>query len=880
MKHRSIRPVVQFLAQSAALCVLAGTALASGPDVIVGELYEITRWGSGTSNGVPVQAYSVGTISCNVGDTPLLWIANTNQHPIISGNMYRLDVTNGRFEQIGQSWLKHGFTALQGTVCSSDCQAYPNGTRLGVNCSDPYSASLNGSQSGLGPKWEVNASTGSFPYPFTNSVGSGTIFKRLQVPTADLQTPNALYFVSSMYVAPDDAAAGNSLNNASYRRITVNPSTFAAALVDSTQRTKPAIFAWKDHGLGANQPDPAVFISHVDIPTDGRVYVGAKAINLGGGRWRYEYAIQNLNSHRSVQGVSIPLPNVSVGTVSGQGFNDVDYHSGEPFALTDWAPTTTSTSVSWASQTFAQNPNANALRWDTIYSYRFECDVPPAAGPVTLTLFRPGTPSSVTVNTIIPSPTGVEQPINDSCANAASVAAGSTAFTTVGASTDGPIACNEFNYNQIGNDIWFRWTSPNCTGNTVINTCGSAFDTKIAVYLDTGACPTDNSHLACNDDNAAACGTGSLQSSVSFTAAANTSYLIRVGGYNAASGAGTLTIVPPDCSPSNNACANATPLADGVTVTGNTTLATNDGTANCGASSTSPDVWFTYTPQTSGSVQINTCGSAYDTVLSAHTGVCGSLTQIACNDDSTVCSPATLQSSITVTMNAGQTYYIRLAGYQGAVGGYSLRAIGGGGVVPPQNDNCNNRAGISNGASPFTTLGATTDGPTHAACSFNGFNQITNDIWFNYPSQCDGILTVDTCNAATNFNTRIAIYTGDNCGNFDSRLIACSDDDCASGRSSVSIPVVSGQSYTIRVGGTNNARGSGVLTINCVPTPVCDPDFNGDGNVDQDDIACLAQVVGGNPSCSSMDPDFNGDGNVDQDDIDALAQVVGGAPCP
>ena len=60
----------------------------------------------------------------------------------------------------------------------------------------------------------------------------------------------------------------------------------------------------------------------------------------------------------------------------------------------------------------------------------------------------------------------------------------------------------------------------------------------------------------------------------------------------------------------------------------------------------------------------------------------------------------------------------------------------------------------------------------------------------------------------------------------------------------------------------------------------CDPDFNQDGNVDQDDIACLAQVVAGDPSCSDMDPDFNQDGNVDQDDIDALAQVVAGANCP
>ncbi|MDX2131836.1 MAG: hypothetical protein SFY69_07275 [Planctomycetota bacterium] len=64
--------------------------------------------------------------------------------------------------------------------------------------------------------------------------------------------------------------------------------------------------------------------------------------------------------------------------------------------------------------------------------------------------------------------------------------------------------------------------------------------------------------------------------------------------------------------------------------------------------------------------------------------------------------------------------------------------------------------------------------------------------------------------------------------------------------------------------------------------PPCDPDVNADGNVDQDDIACLAQAVGGTPDClgGGVDPDFNRDGNVDQDDISRLEQVVAGADCP
>ncbi|MDX2133044.1 MAG: LamG-like jellyroll fold domain-containing protein [Planctomycetota bacterium] len=66
------------------------------------------------------------------------------------------------------------------------------------------------------------------------------------------------------------------------------------------------------------------------------------------------------------------------------------------------------------------------------------------------------------------------------------------------------------------------------------------------------------------------------------------------------------------------------------------------------------------------------------------------------------------------------------------------------------------------------------------------------------------------------------------------------------------------------------------------PPVSCEPDVNQDGNVDQDDIACLTQAVAGDPAClgGGIDPDFNRDGNVDQDDISALEQVVAGAPCP
>ena len=46
---------------------------------------------------------------------------------------------------------------------------------------------------------------------------------------------------------------------------------------------------------------------------------------------------------------------------------------------------------------------------------------------------------------------------------------------------------------------------------------------------------------------------------------------------------------------SNDHCGSATNITDG-TYVGDTSNATNDGTASCGNSSTSADVWFAYTP--------------------------------------------------------------------------------------------------------------------------------------------------------------------------------------------------------------------------------------------------------------------------------------------
>lgn len=60
----------------------------------------------------------------------------------------------------------------------------------------------------------------------------------------------------------------------------------------------------------------------------------------------------------------------------------------------------------------------------------------------------------------------------------------------------------------------------------------------------------------------------------------------------------------------------------------------------------------------------------------------------------------------------------------------------------------------------------------------------------------------------------------------------------------------------------------------------CDPDLTSDGNVDQDDVIYLANVIAGGDNPLGIDPDFNRDGNADQNDLIALINTVGGGGCP
>jgi hypothetical protein len=402
--RRSRLALAGILALTLAAVAVRSPAGGTGPDVTVYELPSVQNWGAAGG----IRAYSVGTTSCNIGDEPLWWCdddrtyCDSDQHPVIAQNLYRLK--DGRFEQLGMSWLKHGFLAL--SIPAADCrggicESPPHGgDQLGVGCTDPYSSGLNGNRP-LGLRSEVNGATGDFPFPYTIVPSPLVIDQRLQVAETELDpalNPGARFWVEGHYIAADDARFENGLNNASYREVSVSPGSFNLNNAGPTVRQASALYAWQ-------AVDPTVEIVNADVVPSSpvqRFEVGRNVTPIGGG-WHYEYAIHNLNSDRSARSFTVQLPPGS--EISNAGFRDVEHHSGEPYSTADWdiAIDGAAGTISWSTDTFDVDEFANALRWGTTFSFWFDADAAPAGLGHTLDLFKPGSPSVIEVpfNTLI-----------------------------------------------------------------------------------------------------------------------------------------------------------------------------------------------------------------------------------------------------------------------------------------------------------------------------------------------------------------------------------------------------------------------------------------------------------------------------------------------
>ena len=324
-------------------------------------------------------------------------------------NLYRMSGgpnNNDRFEQIGESWVKHTFGANQDDECNFGCIPWPDSTQLGVGCSDPYRAPENARYSLLGSRAWVNPFTGAFPSTARSHTGHThtATSHRVLVAKSDLDTTQntgATYYAEAQYDTPQEYAwcqahpgQCNMYNNASYRRFNVTGTTnFTFTPVGETVRMTPATDAWTGSTSVPVEPEPGV---------DGRAFVVYKVTNPSAGVWHYEYAIHNQNLDRSIQSFSVPLGKGV--NISNIGFHAPPNHPGFPndgtvgntgFSNDPWIPNQMPSALTWTCETLAQNPNANAIRFGTLYNFRFDADQPPQSANATVGFFKTGSPITV-----------------------------------------------------------------------------------------------------------------------------------------------------------------------------------------------------------------------------------------------------------------------------------------------------------------------------------------------------------------------------------------------------------------------------------------------------------------------------------------------------
>jgi hypothetical protein len=400
-----------------------------GPDIITGDIGAIGGLEQFGSEGAQV-GLGVSTTACNAGSVSVQFIAlPSTSHPIISHNLYRMSGgsgSNDRFEQIGQSWVKHAFGADQLNACGFGCTPH-DFSHLGSGCSDTYANFQNAEADALGSRAWINPFTGVFPptaRDHTGHVHTNTSH-RIVVEGSDLNTtlnPGATYYTDVQYISSDEytwcqdhPGQCNMYNNASYQQYSVTGTTsFTFSPVGSAVRMLAAVNAWAGATINPIEPEPGA---------DGRAFIAYKVTNPSAGVWHYEYAIYNENLDRAIQSFSVPL---GCGiTVSNLGFHAPLNHPGFPndgtqgdagFSNAPWPSSQTSDAVSWSTESFAQNQNANAIRWGTLYNFRFDSDKPPLATNATIGFFKTGTPVTVGIlgpnycNVATPTPTATPIP--------------------------------------------------------------------------------------------------------------------------------------------------------------------------------------------------------------------------------------------------------------------------------------------------------------------------------------------------------------------------------------------------------------------------------------------------------------------------------------
>jgi hypothetical protein len=215
--------------------------------------------------------------------------------------------------------------------------------------------------------------------------------------------------------------------------------------------------------------------------------------------------------------------------------------------------------------------------------------------------------------------------------------------------------------------------------------------------------------------------------------------------------------------------------------------------AACGSSvSAGEDVQFAWEAPYEGCFAFTTEGSDFDTVLRLYDTCIGE--ELDCGDDT---ASGAWSSVADVALGLGESVILSVDGYGALDTGTATVNIYDTTVTADAT-----LAGTSWAATFDSMLhGDTTD--VAASCGeTDGYDYI-----LEYTATATGTFTLDTIGSA--FDTTLAVLSADTC----SEELGCNDDGAGSGLSSLTIDLVSGTTYYIRVAG-DSAADSGALVVN------------------------------------------------------------------
>jgi hypothetical protein len=359
---------------------------------------------------------------------------NNDQHPFLIWNLYRVDA-NGKLEQIGRSGVKHAFVSVNvGCAPGSNCSF---GNILGQGCGDTYATGNNDSAFDLGPRREIIPATGQWGRcgsifddtdnnagdglagcdgqedgQSNGNFGSRMIVRESQIDPA--LNPGAKYYWTSWYIVRDDINIYNTMGFLDV--IPAWNSSFSEWVMPNRSGTSfqvgAAIDQWVTPGtVAADRRNNELSVA------EGHARVAVRTVDVGGGQFRYDYAVENFDFARGVtqnaepnlrvvrnlgfDAFSLPIP-------AGVTVSALEFADGDLDPANDWTATVAGNTVTWTCPlSAAPSPPTRCvigteLNWGTLYRFGYTANAAPQTVSSTLTVAEAGTPAVYQVSSLAP----------------------------------------------------------------------------------------------------------------------------------------------------------------------------------------------------------------------------------------------------------------------------------------------------------------------------------------------------------------------------------------------------------------------------------------------------------------------------------------------